>query len=145
MKLTNELAQQIIDAVADGEGLRKTLKKLNVRSSQFAKFMAENPLLETHYGRAQIIRAELLVDEVIDIVDEEPDPNKARVRADARKWYASKMQPQKYGDRLDLNVNQTVDIGTALAEAKKRALPQKLDSEPERDVTPVSEDEDIFK
>ena len=44
-------------------------------------------------------------EDVVEIADNEPDPVKARVRVDARKWIASKLLPKKYGDRpAEVNV-----------------------------------------
>ena len=34
------------------------------------------------------------------IADTDPDPNRARVRIDARKWWAAKVNPKKYGERV---------------------------------------------
>ncbi len=40
------------------------------------------------------------------IADEEKDVQRARVRSDARKWLASKVDPAKFGDRpMEVNVN----------------------------------------
>jgi hypothetical protein len=55
------------------------------------------------------------------IADEEVDPNRARLKVDLRRWVASKFNASLYGDKLDVNVNQTVDIGAALLEARRRA------------------------
>lgn len=89
---------------------------------EFYAYLNSDASLIQSYRRAQEARAEVLADEVISISDEERDAQRARNRIDARKWYASKMQPQKYGDRLDLNITQPIDISFALAEAKRRAM-----------------------
>ena len=57
-------------------------------------------------------QADFHADEIIEIADTEPDPNKARVRIDARKWKAAKMQPKKYGDKIDLNHSGAVEMLT---------------------------------
>lgn len=54
---------------------------------------------------------------------EETDVQRARLKSDNIKWLLSKRHPQVYGDKVDIHVSQTIDIGAALAEAKKRALP----------------------
>lgn len=120
MKLTIEIVETILTEMHNGRSLNSTLKEFKINSMMFYDFVAENPILSSKYARAQTARAELLVEELIDIADTEPDPQKARNRIDARKWYASKMTPHKYGDRIDLNLTTTVDIGKALLEAKQR-------------------------
>ena len=73
------------------------------------------------------------MDEIIDIADTEIDPQRARNRIDARRWYASKMKPDKFGDRIDLNINAVVDVSSALLEARQRAA-QVIDAQ-YRDIT----------
>jgi hypothetical protein len=50
--------------------------------------------------RAREERADLVADEIITIADTETDPQKARNRIDARKWWAARVNPKKYGDKL---------------------------------------------
>lgn len=107
----------------DGLSLERALEKTGVKKYQLARYRRDNPLFENEYMRARELRADFQADEIVHIADTEPDAQVARNRIDARKWVASKMLPQQYGDRLDLNVNQTIDIGAALAEARARALP----------------------
>ena len=56
-----------------------------------------------------------------DIVDAEVDVQRARLKCDNLKWAAARIDPDKWGDRLNLDINQTVDIGGALADAMKRS------------------------
>jgi hypothetical protein len=112
---------KVIEALFKGLSLAKTLKNLRLSPSVFFGFLGENPEVMQTYNNAQQARAEMFVDEIVDISDDpEIDPFRGRLRIDTRKWYATKMQPTKYGDRIDLNINQNVDISAALLEAKKR-------------------------
>jgi len=52
------------------------------------------------YARAREDRADLLAEEIVQICDEESDPQKARVRMDARKWVAAKWHPKRYSDKV---------------------------------------------
>jgi hypothetical protein len=121
--ITKEKAELIIAELYEGHGILKTLRKYHEGAKEFYIFINADPYLTNAYARAQEVRGELQADEIIEISDTEPDPQKARNRIEARKWYASKMQPKKYGERIDLNVNQTIDLRAALSQAKDRALP----------------------
>lgn len=114
---------EIIEQVYSGLSLRAILGPNSARRRRFFETLWSTPSLEERYDRAQKARGEMLVEEIVEIADTERDAQKARNQIDARKWYASKTQPKKYGDRIDLNVNQTVDIGAALEAAKSRILP----------------------
>lgn len=97
------------------------------------------PDLRNAYIRAREGRAELYVDQLIDIADNQPDVNRARVQVDTRKWIASKHDVKTYGDRIDLTVNHVVDIGSALSEAKQRLVvnvPEQI---------PLTQDVDIIE
>lgn len=116
-------AREIIESIINEKlSLDKCIRERGINPNEFFQCIYRVPSLQQDYYRAQQARAELLADEIIDIADTELDANRARVRVDARRWYASKMQPQKYGDRIELNVTETVDIRGALAEAKARTL-----------------------
>jgi hypothetical protein len=56
------------------------------------------------YARGREERADLIADEVITIADTDPDPARARVRIDARKWWAAKVNPKKYADKAQTEV-----------------------------------------
>jgi hypothetical protein len=106
--------------VEEKQSLNRLFKERGIKPWDFYSFLDKNPIYAVKYARAQEARAELLVEEIIEIADEEVCPQTARNRIDARRWYASKMQPHKYGDRIDLNITKTIDISSALKEAKER-------------------------
>jgi hypothetical protein len=123
MACSTTQAKQVLDKLFEGSTLKHILAEMGITSSAFHGKLNEDPSLASLYTRAQLARTENLVEEIVHISDTEPDPNRARVRTDARKWYASKINAKKYGDRVDLNVNAMVDIGAALAAARARSLP----------------------
>jgi hypothetical protein len=104
-----EIAAEICDKVASGMKLVDVLKAHGLPTrSTFYLWMREHDGVSDMYARAREERAELIADEIIDIADNEPDPNKARVRVDARKWAAAKLNPKQYGDRLHVDGDFTV-------------------------------------
>jgi hypothetical protein len=124
MGVDHEVMRQIIDHIYEGNSCESGLKKYEIKASAFHKTLSECPELDDEYSRAQAARSHLHADQVVEIADTDPDPQRARNRMEARKWHASKMNPKKYGDRLDVNVSQIVDIGSALEKARQRtALP----------------------
>ena len=84
------------------------------------RWCKDYPDLGNAYLLAQEEHIDALVDEAGEIVDSEPDAQRARVRVDYRKWLASRLNRQKYGDKLDIQHNHTLDISQALALAAKR-------------------------
>jgi hypothetical protein len=97
-----------------GRSLRSICADEDMPSTCTAQeWLAEDLEFATQYARARERQADFYADEITEIADSEADPNKARVRIDARKWVASKLKPKTYGDRLqldgDLNVKMSDD------------------------------------
>lgn len=114
--------KSIIQSIYDGQSLARSLRALGINIQAFFEAMYSNVELANEYNKAQQARAELLVDEIIDIADHEEDNFRAKNKIDTRKWYAGVMQPGKYGQRVDINLNHTVDINGALSDARGRVL-----------------------
>jgi hypothetical protein len=91
----------------------------------FHNWLADDPSLQERYARAREEQGDLHADELVRIADEEPDPNKARVRIDARKWAASKRNPKKYGDKLTLDGEVTTKLSDDQLDARLAHLLRK--------------------
>ncbi len=120
MGCTQIKALEIIDDLYSSETVTRTLKKHSVDTKSFFKLVASVPLITETYIRAQEIRADLFADMVVEESRSAGDPHAVRNRMNALIWAASKMKPDKYGDRLDVSITQTVDIRGALEAAKNR-------------------------
>ncbi len=121
--LTRALAQAIIKDICEGVSLKAAAATHRVSWPNFYYYMLKYPDLTDAYAAAQTARAELHADEILEIADNEIDLMRAKLKIDTRKWYASKMQPRKYGDRLDVNISQQPDILGAIEAARGRVLP----------------------
>lgn len=121
MAISIDLMQRIIEDMIDEGSLRRSLLKHGVKPALFHKTLLQYPDLDLNYARAQASLSEIYAEDVIEIADDPLiDPQSARNRMDARRWYASKMKPNKFGDRIDVNLQGTVDVSAALLEAKSR-------------------------
>lgn len=125
--IDEKLIMRVISRLPHEPTLKVILKDEGISAKRFFDYLLEHPRYDASFALAQSARAELLADEIIDIADTESDPQRARNRIDARKWVASKLKPNKFGDRIDVNVSHTVDIGEALRDARARtgALPKR--------------------
>jgi hypothetical protein len=118
-----QAAEAVIDTLANGASLRSALADAGLTANEFNRVLQDARDLAIAYARATEIRADLMADEVITIADcEVTDPQRARNQMQARQWLASKQHSRRYGDRIDLNVSQTLDVSVTLAEARARLL-----------------------
>lgn len=124
----------ILERIANGESLASALRKPGMPSYALAKFhLKSDPALRVAYDQAVQDRGAFLAEELIELADEpipeglDPASRSAwvqnkRVRLDTRKWIASRVYRQVYGDRIDVSVKQHhVSIAKALEDANNRA------------------------
>lgn len=99
------IADEICDRLIEGESLRKIAKDDHMpAASTIFKWLASNEEFAEQYARAKEAQADAMADEIVDIADGDngADPQRDRLRVDARKWVAAKLKPKKYGDKLDV-------------------------------------------
>lgn len=111
---TDALAASVLKRVADGETLTAICKdnEMPDRSVVAAWARGESGAPESFalaYARARQQRAEVLSDEVLRISDAADDTSsasvhKAKLRADNRKWVAARLDPGRWGDRVQHDV-----------------------------------------
>lgn len=99
-KYTDEMANTICEKIASGASLVRICAEVGISYTTVMKWLNDFPAFAEDYTRARENQADFHADEIVAIADEEEDPNKARVRIDARKWVAAKMRPKKYGDKV---------------------------------------------
>jgi hypothetical protein len=93
----------ILQLIEEGKSLRKACKEKDVKAPTFMLWVREDPALAEQYAQAREAGLEKMAEDIIDISDREnADPQRDRLRVDARKWLLSKMMPKKYGDKLTL-------------------------------------------
>lgn len=140
---TVDLARKAIDMVSEGATLKLALETVGLTRRMFAATVSSVRELGLDYARAREISADFLVDEALDVVKNEPDVQRAREIANMHRWAAGKFNAKRYGERIDLNVTQTIDVSDALKEARARMIrpmhDQLTQQQPQViDITPVS-------
>ena len=116
------MIDKIIELVLDGKPLKEAVKSHGIDVYSFGRLLQKDKAAAMAYARAVEIRADILADEVVHLADGDGDPAKVRNQMQARQWLASKLYAKRYGDRIELNVTQTLDISSTLAEARARIL-----------------------
>jgi hypothetical protein len=113
---SDETAALICERLIGGESLRKVcLSEDMPHASTVCRWLAEHGPFREQYARAREAQADTLADEILDIADDGSNDfmgedekyngdavQRSKLRVDARKWLAAKLQPKKYGDKIDL-------------------------------------------
>ncbi len=122
-KYTKEQLDLAIELASNGEPLKEIIGQIVSSEYEFWKYRQHDPSFANMFEQARQEGLEHLADALITIADESVDVQRSRLKSDNYKWLLSKRKPSVYGDKVDIHVSQTIDISTALSEAKKRALP----------------------
>lgn len=101
-----ELADDICAGLAEGKSLVRVCKELDVQYRDVFTWLRDPAKkgFADNYALAREAQSHLFAEDVITISDDPTlQSDDKRVRIDARKWYAGKMQPKKYGDKTVLS------------------------------------------
>lgn len=103
--------KRVCAQIAGGKSLRSVCAADGMPTLETIRvWLIDDPVFSVQYARAREEQADFYADEITEIADTEADPNKARVRIDARKWAASKLKPKVYGDKLTLDGDMTMKM-----------------------------------
>lgn len=123
-KYTDEIADKICERLALGESILKICSGEEMPSERaIYRWLESNEEFRQNYARAREQQADHYAAEIIDLADKDricekrtikPDggeeivivdqTDRTRLQIDARKWYASKLAPKKYGDKVQAEV-----------------------------------------
>jgi hypothetical protein len=108
---TPEMMKAIFSRLATGESLRQICQDEGMPAhSTFLDWVNADAELSDQYAHARDRQAAGYAEEIVEIADTEEDPNRARVRIDARKWVACKLLPKKYGEKIDHSVEGSLTV-----------------------------------
>ena len=110
----------ILSNIRKGSSLRTALNEFGMPNADtFYKWIESDTTKAERYARACEDRADIIFDEIIQIADDSSGDIKvndkgqemmdsefvqrSRLRVDARKWIVSKLNPKKYGDRMEVD------------------------------------------
>lgn len=122
---TQELADEICNRIAKGETLRTIILDEHMPDRvTIYRWLEVNEDFRNQYAHARLQQADNYFEQVIDEAFTSHDAQIGRLRMDALKWVASKMQPKKYGDKLEIEAkgDSAISIQFAIPERKPEAI-----------------------
>lgn len=115
------LVEKIIREMVNSEyTLKEILNQYSLCADAFLNCLRNSHELTEMYSQMQQFKAELIAEDVIKIADTDFDAMRANNRIRARQWYASKMNAQKYGDKMQFDIKTNIDLAEALQLARAR-------------------------
>ena len=135
---TAELTDRICNELIEGKSLIKICEADDMpHRCTVIRWLGEHPEFATKYARAREAQADVMDDLILDVASKSTaeTAQSDRVKIGAYQWRAAKLQPKKYGDRLDLNHSGYIDtmdekaVDARLAELLGKAGIAALDRE----------------
>ena len=107
-----KILNNIFNIIESGKSLRFALSQIPLSSSTFFIWIEEDPEKSKHYAYVTNVRTELKFESIEQDYSEEPQRDAEtgridsawvqlqRLKIDAKKWELSKLNPKKYGDKI---------------------------------------------
>ncbi len=139
-KYTPTLAESICESMSSGESLTSICSAEGMpKRTTVVGWQGQHDEFATSYARARIAYADAIFDEAIEIADDasgdwttrtkngenvrvvdHENIQRARLRVETRMKAAAKINPAKYGDKLDVNMSGELNV-SRLSDAKLNA------------------------
>lgn len=116
-KKTAALCTAICDGIAVGKSSRLMCQEAGISQQTFWRWLQEDTIFCEQYARAKERCADFYAEQIPEIADDSDNDwqiredgsryvdneavQRSRLRIDARKWYASKVAPKKYGEKVE--------------------------------------------
>jgi len=125
------LVEGIFERLAKGQSLAAVCRAAGMPSVRtFLRWADEMDDVATEYARALAARGEWFAaehDRIRKTAKDRDSASAARVQLAALEWQMSKMAPKRYGDRLDVSVDATFDLGAIIDRGRQRVLEARQD------------------
>lgn len=109
--LTPEQQTAAIAAGFEGKTFAQIAEAIGVSVSTLDRARSDLTQFREELSRARDVGFEVRAESLLTLpTDDDLDVNRARLLSDNIKWYLARIKRETYGDKLDLNVNQQVDL-----------------------------------
>ena len=110
-KYSEKLVDRMLEEIASGRSVIGLCREeeWTPNADTWYRWLYKIEGLSDRYARAKAHQSEREADIILDIADNatNQDYQVARLRVDARKWIASKLLPNKYGERTQIDHSST--------------------------------------
>lgn len=98
----------------------QTLQKIGFSRTQFMNYLKDMPERRKEFEQAVIDSCVFIEDQILNAHKTFKDVQKAKLFVDSAKAILAFRKPEKYGNKIDVNMNKTVSIKHAISLANDR-------------------------
>ncbi len=129
--------QAALDAALEGCNYTEIAKAMGCHRRTLVKLRHEYVPLSEALSRARAYSLDLKADELSTLCQDHPElhdkPQILKTMFDQGKWFLACADPRKYGDRMNIEVTERIDLKGAMDKAKDRVITV-LASQPQAEV-----------
>ncbi len=126
-----------LDAALDGQTWHKIAQALGCSKRTIHRLREQYVPFNHALTLARASANEYLADDIRTLVEDHPElhdnPQVLKQMFESRRWFLACADPRKYGDRMNIEITEKVDLKGAMDKAKDRVITV-LASQPEADV-----------
>lgn len=119
----------VCDQIIEGKSMRLICRELKIGIASLARWIAGNPMREARVAAARQTSADAFAEKAETVLVEAKtkiEISRARELASHYRWMASKTNPKRFGERLEVEQHTTVtDLSDAELDAKLEKLEAK--------------------
>jgi predicted phage gp36 major capsid-like protein len=120
-RISKAQVKRVIGLIEQGMSERGACREVGIHASSFRSAVARIGAIE-QYARATAALAEQQINLMENVLEKLEkgliSPEQARIMIDARKWFASKLLPKKYGDKVEHEGNVNVIFSNGIPRPK---------------------------
>jgi hypothetical protein len=120
----------ICDLLSEGKTQSEIHRELGIDVKKLWRMRASKPAFASEFMRAWEQGADALGESLLTLHERITDAKMANVASNNLKFYLERRHRRLYGASIDVQSTVTIQLGTALAEAKARTLRPMCDPEP---------------
>ena len=100
---TKPIVSKILNRLIEGESLIRICRDTNMPTMPTVyNWINRYSDFREQYQIAKMLQMDTMADRLLDIADDDPNLQRARLRSNNIKWLASKLKPKKYGRLVSL-------------------------------------------
>lgn len=115
-RLSSTDMDEIVVKIGQGVDISAICDEYSISRFFFHDWARRDTLFGQRVEQARKVAADIAVEQLKTLGDD-------KLKSDNIKWVASKIDREKYGEKMEVNVNQTLDISGILAAANARLGP----------------------
>ena len=130
-KYSLDITRDLCNRLMQGNSLRATCEQMSLDITIVYDWLQIHPEFAKLYAQAREVQADFYADNILETIDnassDRNEIERAKIKAEALKWIASKLKPKRYGDKLDLTsdgekLEQPIYGGLSVAPPKKSVI-----------------------